>query len=220
MRQPVVTTDSVAHDHIRAFVERIERLHEERTAIGKDISEVFAEAKGNGFDVKALKIVIGKRRQDHAERMELEAIVELYEAALGMAFTGRYHDNDEDARPSRARAHVEIINEFGEFPETAFPASAGAAADVGGGENAPALHVDTNPETHVGEAGAIPVMAAEPGGEGSGTLDVLPAARVMSMTPLEPRTAGGLKGFGFTVSFDERPVVAGGVQVPHRGEVA
>lgn len=76
--------DSVAQDQIRAFVERIERFNEEIKALNDDKKEVFAEAKGNGFDVPALKHVIKLRAQDHAERMEFEAIVELYETALGM----------------------------------------------------------------------------------------------------------------------------------------
>lgn len=107
--------ESVAHDQIRAFIERIERLEEERSSIAKDIAEVYAEAKGNGFDRKALKIIVTKRRQDPTSRMELEALVELYETALGM----RSPDDDEDdnvvpltrAR-APARAHVEIIEEF------------------------------------------------------------------------------------------------------------
>lgn len=76
--------DSVAQDQIKAFVERVERLDEELKAINDDKKEIFAEARGNGFDVPALKQVIKLRRQDANERMEREAIVELYMAALGM----------------------------------------------------------------------------------------------------------------------------------------
>jgi uncharacterized protein (UPF0335 family) len=79
-----VPTDSVAQDLIRAFVERVERLHEERKAISDDIGEVYAEAKGNGFDVPVLKQIIKIRRQDHAERMERETLLDLYMSALGM----------------------------------------------------------------------------------------------------------------------------------------
>jgi uncharacterized protein (UPF0335 family) len=75
---------SVAQDQIRAFVERIERLEEEKKAIADDIKEVYAEAKGNGFDTKVLRQVIRIRKQDRAERLEQEAILELYLAALGM----------------------------------------------------------------------------------------------------------------------------------------
>ena len=73
-----------AKDHLKAFVERIERLEEEKKAIADDIRDVFAEAKGNGFDVKALRAVIKLRKQDADERREQEAILETYLHALGM----------------------------------------------------------------------------------------------------------------------------------------
>lgn len=77
--------DSVAQDQIKAFIERNERLEEEKDAIGGDIKEVYAEAKGNGFDTKVLREIIRIRKMDHAERMEHEALLELYLTALGMA---------------------------------------------------------------------------------------------------------------------------------------
>ena len=80
-----VSSDAVAQDQIRAFIERIERMEEEKKAIADDIREIYAEAKGNGFDTKVLRQVIKIRKQDHAERMEGEALLELYMAALGMA---------------------------------------------------------------------------------------------------------------------------------------
>ena len=79
-----VSSDSVAQDQLRAFIERIERMEEEKRAIADDIKEIYAEAKGNGFDTKVLRQVIRIRKQDHSERMEQEAILELYMAALGM----------------------------------------------------------------------------------------------------------------------------------------
>lgn len=78
------SAQTVAAGQLRAFVERIERLHEERSTIADDIKEVFAEAKGTGFDTKAMKTLIRLRRKDPAERQEEEAILELYMAALGM----------------------------------------------------------------------------------------------------------------------------------------
>jgi uncharacterized protein (UPF0335 family) len=77
--------ESVAQDQLRAFVERIERLEEEKKAIADDIKEIYAEAKGNGFDTKVLRQVIRIRKQDRSERLEQEAILELYLSALGMA---------------------------------------------------------------------------------------------------------------------------------------
>jgi uncharacterized protein (UPF0335 family) len=78
------TSQTVAAGQLRALIERIERLHEERQTIADDIKEVFAEAKGTGFDTKAMKRIIQLRRQDQAERQEEEAILDLYKAALGM----------------------------------------------------------------------------------------------------------------------------------------
>ncbi|WP_020181248.1 DUF2312 domain-containing protein [Methylopila sp. M107] len=79
-----VNPDDIAKDQLTAFVERIERLEEEKKGISDDIKEVYAEAKGNGFDVKVLRKVISVRKQDASERAEQEAILDLYLAALGM----------------------------------------------------------------------------------------------------------------------------------------
>jgi uncharacterized protein (UPF0335 family) len=79
-----VDSDSVAQDQIRAFIERIERMEEEKRAIADDLKEIYAEAKGNGFDTKVLRQVVRIRKQDRAERMEQEALLDLYMAALGM----------------------------------------------------------------------------------------------------------------------------------------
>lgn len=73
-----------AKDHLKAFVERVERLEEEKKALSDDIRDVYAEAKANGFDVKALRSVVRLRKQDVEERKEQEAILEVYLNALGM----------------------------------------------------------------------------------------------------------------------------------------
>ena len=73
-----------ARDQLKAFVERVERLEEEKKTISDDIRDVYAEAKGNGFDVKALRTIIRMRKQDAAERAEQEAILDTYMHALGM----------------------------------------------------------------------------------------------------------------------------------------
>ncbi len=78
------TSTRLAKDQLKAIVERIEHLEEEKKAIADDIRDVYAEAKGNGFDVKALRTVIRLRKQDKAERAEQEAILETYLHALGM----------------------------------------------------------------------------------------------------------------------------------------
>jgi len=93
-------TDSVADDQLRAFIERIERMEEEKKAIADDIKEIYAEAKGNGFDTKVLRTVIRIRKQDAAERMEQEAILELYMTALGMQYAPPDRDDDDDTPPA------------------------------------------------------------------------------------------------------------------------
>ena len=77
-------SDTVAADQLRLFIERIERLEEEKKTISDDIRDVYAESKGNGFDVKALRAIIRLRKQDPNERQEQETILETYMQALGM----------------------------------------------------------------------------------------------------------------------------------------
>lgn len=75
----------VARDQLRAFVERIERLEEEKKTVGDDIKDVYGEAKSMGFDTKILKKVIALRKKDDQEREEEELILSTYLIALGMA---------------------------------------------------------------------------------------------------------------------------------------
>ena len=77
----------VARDQLRTIVERIERLEEEKKSIADDIKDVYAEAKANGFDTKALRKIVAIRKQDQNERMEQEAVLDTYMAALGMLRT-------------------------------------------------------------------------------------------------------------------------------------
>lgn len=79
-----VGDNSVAVEELRQFLERIERLDEEIAGINGDKKDVWTEAKGRGFDTKAMRVILAKRRKDPSERQELDAIVELYENALGM----------------------------------------------------------------------------------------------------------------------------------------
>lgn len=78
---------SVARDQLRSIVERIERLEEEKKAIADDIKDVYGEAKANGYDSKALRKIVSLRRQDPNERLEQEAVLDTYMAALGMIAT-------------------------------------------------------------------------------------------------------------------------------------
>ncbi len=82
MAEPTKTT--FAEGQLKALVERIERLEEEKKTIAADIKEVYAEAKGNGFDIKILRKVISLRKKEPEERQEEEAMIDLYLAALGI----------------------------------------------------------------------------------------------------------------------------------------
>jgi uncharacterized protein (UPF0335 family) len=73
-----------AKDRLRSFMERVERLEEERAALGADVREVYAEAKGEGFDVKIMRQVVRLRKLDKADFQEHEAVLDLYLSALGM----------------------------------------------------------------------------------------------------------------------------------------
>jgi uncharacterized protein (UPF0335 family) len=80
----VMTKSGFAKDRLRSFVERIERLEEEKKALSDDIKEVYAEAKGEGFDVKIMRQIVRLRKMDKADYQEAEAMLELYKRALGM----------------------------------------------------------------------------------------------------------------------------------------
>ena len=84
MDDAAFNTETVAADQLKAFVERIERLEEEKKTISDDIRDVYAESKGSGFDVKALRAVIRLRKQEPTERNEQQLILETYMNALGM----------------------------------------------------------------------------------------------------------------------------------------
>ncbi len=78
-------TGGIAADQLRSYIERVERLEEEKAALSSDIRDVFAEAKSNGFDVKILRQIIKLRKLDASERDEQEHLLETYMRALGMA---------------------------------------------------------------------------------------------------------------------------------------
>ena len=78
------TSQTVAAGQLRAFIERIERLEEEKRTIADDIREVYAEIKGAGFDTRAVRTIVNLRKKDQAERQEEEAMIDLYKNVLGM----------------------------------------------------------------------------------------------------------------------------------------
>ena len=78
-------SESIAADALRLYIERIERLSEEKTGISDDIKDVYAEAKSTGYDPKGMRYIVRQRAKDKAARDEEKAIQETYEAALGLA---------------------------------------------------------------------------------------------------------------------------------------
>lgn len=75
--------NTTAQTQLKTIIERIERLEEDKAGVMADLKEVFAEAKGNGFDTKTLRKVVRLRKQDRAKRMEEEALLDLYLSAIG-----------------------------------------------------------------------------------------------------------------------------------------
>ncbi len=74
----------IAADRLRSFLERIERLEEEKAGLTADIREVYAEAKGGGFDTKVMRQIVRLRKMDSADRQEQEALLEVYRRAIGL----------------------------------------------------------------------------------------------------------------------------------------
>lgn len=74
----------IAADHLKAFIARIERLEEEKASIAGDIKEVYAEAKGNGFDPKIMRHIVRLRKMDRDDYAEQQALIDLYAAAVGL----------------------------------------------------------------------------------------------------------------------------------------
>ena len=74
----------IAGDQLRSYIERIERLEEEKAALTADVKEIFSEAKGTGFDVKIMRQIIRLRKLDREDRQEQEELLQLYQHAIGM----------------------------------------------------------------------------------------------------------------------------------------
>ena len=75
-----------AKEHLRSFIERIERLEEEKAALSAGIREVYAEAKGTGFDTRIMRMIVRLRKLDKADLQEKDAILDLYRSAVGLDF--------------------------------------------------------------------------------------------------------------------------------------
>ena len=79
----IATINTTAQGKLKSLIERIERLEEDKAAVANDLKEVYAEAKGEGFDVKIVRKVVRLRKQDTAKRQEEEALIDLYISAIG-----------------------------------------------------------------------------------------------------------------------------------------
>jgi uncharacterized protein (UPF0335 family) len=88
------SADTVAADQLRAIIERIERMHEEKAAIAQDISEIYKEAKGQGFDTRVIKRIVADRAKDSAQLAEFATLYELYCEAIGMVPATRASTRD------------------------------------------------------------------------------------------------------------------------------
>jgi uncharacterized protein (UPF0335 family) len=84
-------------DQLRSIIERVEKLEEEKAALGADIRDVFAEAKGNGFSTTAIRQIIKLRKLDAGERDEQESVLDTYKRALGMAPQLEMFEDEEEA---------------------------------------------------------------------------------------------------------------------------
>ena len=80
-----MSEDNVAAEQLRLFIERIERLEEEKRGIADDIKDVYAESKSNGYDTKTMRKVVALRRMESHQRQEADALLETYRTALGLA---------------------------------------------------------------------------------------------------------------------------------------
>ena len=80
----MIDVGGIAGDRLRSYIERIERLEAEKTALTSDIREIFSEAKGNGFDIKIMRQIVRLRRMDRQDRLEQEELLAIYQHAIGM----------------------------------------------------------------------------------------------------------------------------------------
>jgi uncharacterized protein (UPF0335 family) len=108
-----LTKTSFSHGQLQALVDRIERLEEEKKTIAADIKEVYAEAKGNGFDVKILRKVVSLRKKEAAEREEEQAMLDVYLTALGMQ-THLFDDEIPETQSQTEVASEAVIEGNGE----------------------------------------------------------------------------------------------------------
>lgn len=166
----------IAVDQLRSIIERVERLDEEIKALNADKRDIYAEAKGFGFDVLAIKQIVRMRAQDASVRQEREAILELYLHALGMLPGDAIERQQEPARPSRVHVREEAPpahdRETGEIHDPATPAAAPepAAAEAERREAEAGEAVVAEASAESSDGGPEPAVSASPN---SGSLPVV-----------------------------------------------
>ena len=130
---PQVDPSSVAADQLKSIIERIERLEDEKAGIAGDIKDVYAEAKANGFDTKVIRKIIAMRKRDYDERMEEEAILELYMQALGMLADTPLGQAAIERETTRSRGGSErsLRQQVGEKVTRAFAGMKGVTVTIG-----------------------------------------------------------------------------------------
>lgn len=170
-------SEEAARTHLRSFVERIERLEEEIAGLNGDKRDVFAEAKGHGFDTKALKVVLGIRRQDPSARAEQNAIVVLYLSELGMAEAAEEVEQNDPRVHVQAHPRTCTREDEPPHPEFAPPArNEGEAVQVGIASDERSAGTAGTPcteqseefvtATGAGEAGCDPAVDPAPASDG------------------------------------------------------
>jgi uncharacterized protein (UPF0335 family) len=200
--------DPVQGDRLRSIVERIERLEEEKKTISDDIKEVYAEAKGNGYDVKVLRKVIARRKRDRNEIAEEEAIIDLYEQAVG----------DEATPVARAaapgfasRAASPMARSNPSYPERVSSPAPLTAKDPSGGDTGSAVGAGA-PNSHEPDAtpagAVVAIRSGVTAGESTGSgYSAATEAHTDSCSGTD-RPNGGV---GSASSVAETPVITNGL---------
>lgn len=199
-------TDGVAQDQIRAFFERWQRLEEDKQAVSENLKELFAEAKGYGFDTKALRAVFRDKTKDHAEREEFEAVYELYWNALGTVNANARDARDEPADPD----HQDVA---ADAEEASAPVSSATQSSVGRQAVGSERLKDQVPSKGADTAGSNPAPRSN-----------VTALRSVVLRPYCQRQDDLTKcdGYGKVHCHEcEKLRVSGGMtQIPHQGSVA
>jgi uncharacterized protein (UPF0335 family) len=176
---------SFAQGQLKAFVDRIERLEEEKKAIASDVKKIYAEAKGTGLDTKILRKVIAIRKKDAAERQEEEAMLDVYLAALGIQPSLFEDQESQSSEPTPAATGWQAEGEASVVVSSSAdqsPASASLdAPDKGAGDVPPA---DKTPAPTIQEPqpDKVPALAAQV------IAEVLPAASAVTAPVPEPQS--------------------------------